>query len=96
VASEPTKSLAEFLRDVGRDHDLQRRLFDTELSDVWTDKGIQGLLHAKGVRRLSEESQELFSKDRPPTLQEIQDALVREGEVEASQTFTTCWALVRI
>jgi hypothetical protein len=96
VASEPTKSLAEFLRDVGRDHDLQRRLFDTDLSEVWTDKGIQGLLHAKGVRRLSDESQELFSMDRPPTLQEIQDALVREGEVEASSTFTTCWALVRI
>jgi hypothetical protein len=34
--------------------------------------------------------------DRPPTLQEVQDALAREGEVEASQTFTTCWALVRI
>jgi hypothetical protein len=96
VASEPTKSLAEFLRDVGRDHDLQRRLFDTDLSEVWTDKGIQGLLHAKGVRRLGRESQELFLMDRPPTLQEIQDALVREGEVEASQTFTTCWALVRI
>ena len=75
---------------------MQRSLFDTDLSEVWTDKGIQGLLHAKGVRRLSRESQELFSMDRPPTLQEIQDALVREGEVEASQTFTTCWALVRI
>jgi hypothetical protein len=96
VASEPTKSLAEFLRDVGRDHDLQRRLFDTDLSEVWTDKGIQGLLPAKGLRRLGRESQELFLMDRPPTLQEIQDALVREGEVEASQTFTTCWALVRI
>lgn len=96
MATEPTKSLAEFLRDVGRDHDLQRRLFDTDLAEVWTDKGVQGLLHAKGVRRLGPESQELFSMDRPPTLQEIQDALVREGEVEASQTFTTCWALVRI
>jgi hypothetical protein len=96
VASEPTKSLAEFLRDVGRDHDLQRRLFDTELTEVWTEKGIQGLLRAKGVGSLSRESQDLFSMDRPPTLQEIQDALVREGEVEASQTFTTCWALVRI
>ena len=96
MATEPTKSLAEFLRDVGRDHDLQRRLFDTDLAEVWTDKGIQGLLRAKGVRSLSRESQDLFLKDRPPTLQEIQDALVREGEVEASQTFTTCWALVRI
>ena len=96
MASEPTKSLAEFLRDVGRDHDLQRRLFDTDLSEVWTDKGVQGLLHAKGVRRLSEESQRLFLMDRPPTLPEIQEALEREGEVEASQTFTTCWALVRI
>ena len=96
MASEETKSLAEFLRDVGRDHDLQRRFFDTELSEVWTDKGIQGLLHAKGVRRLSPDNQRLFSMDRPPTLQEIQDALVEEGEVEASSTFTTCWALVRI
>ena len=96
MASEPTKSLAEFLRDVGRDHDLQRRLFDTDLSEVWTDKGIQGLLRAKGVGRLSPDSQALFSKDRPPTLREIQDALDSEGEVEASQTFTTCWALVRI
>ena len=96
MAAEQTKSLAEFLRDVGRDHDLQRRLFDTDLSEVWTDKGIQGLLRAKGVRSLGRESQELFSMDRPPTLQEIQDALAREGEVEASQTFTTCWALVRI
>jgi hypothetical protein len=77
VAAEQTKSLAEFLRDVGRDHDLQRRLFDTDLSEVWTDKGIQGLLRAKGVRSLSRESQELFSMDRPPTLLEIQDALVR-------------------
>lgn len=96
MASEPTKSLAEFLRDVGRDHDLQRRLFDTDLTEVWTEKGIQGLLRAKGVGLLSGESQELFSMDRPPTLQEIQEALDREGEVEASQTFTTCWALVRI
>ena len=96
MAEEPTKSLAEFLRDVGRDHDLQRRLFDTDLTDVWTDTGVRGLLHAKGLRRLSPESQEIFSGEKPPTLRQIQEALDREGEVEASQTFTTCWALVRI